>query len=314
MPAQPHPQSSAPAAPAGPAPGARGRVAVVGSGVAGLTAAYLLQRRYDVLLFEADARLGGHAHTHDVPGSGRSVPVDSGFIVHNERTYPHLLRLFGELDVATQQTEHVDERALRDVRAGVRRRARARAGCSPRRGPRCGRNTCACCWRSSASTAQARQMLDGTHTGDGRRAVTLDAFLAAGGYSRLFNDHFMLPLVRRSGPPAPHGRPLPGAVPFKFLNHHGMLAVTAVRRSGAPSSAGRALRRARRQEPDGGAPVDAGPGGRRAPPTGCASATTPTPSTRSTASSSPRTPTRRCGCWPTRRRPRARSWAPSRTR
>jgi predicted NAD/FAD-binding protein len=70
----------------------RGRVAVVGSGIAGLTAAYLLQRRYDVLLFEADDRLGGHAHTHELPEDG--VRIDSGFIVHNERTYPNLVRLF----------------------------------------------------------------------------------------------------------------------------------------------------------------------------------------------------------------------------
>jgi predicted NAD/FAD-binding protein len=55
------------------------RVAVIGAGVAGLTAAYLLQRRYDVTLFEALPRLGGHAHTHDVPTSdGAMVAVDSG--------------------------------------------------------------------------------------------------------------------------------------------------------------------------------------------------------------------------------------------
>ena len=84
----------------------RPTAAVVGSGVAGLTAAYLLQRTHDVTLFEADDRLGGHAHTHDIPTpDGRVVPVDTGFIVHNERTYPNLLRLFGELDVATQPTE-----------------------------------------------------------------------------------------------------------------------------------------------------------------------------------------------------------------
>ena len=65
----------------------RPTAAVVGSGVAGLTAAYLLQRRYDVTLFEADDRLGGHAHTHELPtGDGRTVDVDTGFIVHNRRT------------------------------------------------------------------------------------------------------------------------------------------------------------------------------------------------------------------------------------
>ena len=85
---------------------ARDRVAVIGSGVAGLTAAYVLQQRFDVFLYESDDRLGGHAHTHDVvTPDGGPAAVDSGFIVHNERTYPHLLRLFGELGVSTQPTE-----------------------------------------------------------------------------------------------------------------------------------------------------------------------------------------------------------------
>ena len=65
----------------------RPRVAVVGAGVSGLTAAYLLQPTHHVTLFDADDRLGGHAHTHDVPLSdGSVVPVDSGFIVLNDRT------------------------------------------------------------------------------------------------------------------------------------------------------------------------------------------------------------------------------------
>jgi len=81
-------------------------VAVIGSGISGLTAAYLLQRRYDVTLYETDDRLGGHSHSHDVlTADDRMLAVDSGFIVHNERTYPRLLRLFAELGVATQPTE-----------------------------------------------------------------------------------------------------------------------------------------------------------------------------------------------------------------
>ena len=68
---------------------------MIGSGVAGLTAAYLLQRDADVTLYEAADRLGGHADTHQLlDAAGQPVSVDTGFIVHNERTYPHLLRLF----------------------------------------------------------------------------------------------------------------------------------------------------------------------------------------------------------------------------
>jgi uncharacterized protein len=84
----------------------RPRAAVVGSGVAGLTAAYLLQRAYDVTLYEADDRLGGHAHSHDIATGDRSlVTLDTGFIVHNAHAYPSLLRLFGELGVGTRDSD-----------------------------------------------------------------------------------------------------------------------------------------------------------------------------------------------------------------
>ena len=84
----------------------RPQVAVVGAGVAGLTAAYLLQQAYDVTLYEAEDRLGGHAHTHDIAtADGRLLPLDTGFIVHHARTYPSLIRLFGELGVTTRDTQ-----------------------------------------------------------------------------------------------------------------------------------------------------------------------------------------------------------------
>jgi hypothetical protein len=80
------------------------RVAVVGSGIGGLSAAWLLSRGHDVTLYEADARLGGHVDTHAVEVDGRRLAVDTGFIVHNPGHYPLLTRLFAELGVATQPT------------------------------------------------------------------------------------------------------------------------------------------------------------------------------------------------------------------
>ena len=81
------------------------RVAVVGSGVSGLVAGWVLARDSHVTLYEADDRLGGHADTHDVEMGDRTVAVDTGFIVHNERTYPTLLRLFAELGIPTQESD-----------------------------------------------------------------------------------------------------------------------------------------------------------------------------------------------------------------
>lgn len=80
------------------------RIAVVGTGVAGLTCAHHLRRRHDVLLFDGAARPGGHTHTRDVDVDGQRVAVDSGFIVCNDRTYPNFLALLDELGVATRET------------------------------------------------------------------------------------------------------------------------------------------------------------------------------------------------------------------
>ena len=78
-------------------------VAVVGSGISGLAAAWLLSRRHDVTLFEREAWLGGHSNTADAPTASGPVPVDTGFIVYNEKNYPNLTRLFAELGLLRSQ-------------------------------------------------------------------------------------------------------------------------------------------------------------------------------------------------------------------
>jgi predicted NAD/FAD-binding protein len=81
------------------------RIAVVGSGISGLAAAWLLARRYRVTLFEAAPRLGGHSHTVDVSLEGQRFPVDTGFLVFNHHTYPHLTALFETLGVEVVESE-----------------------------------------------------------------------------------------------------------------------------------------------------------------------------------------------------------------
>jgi uncharacterized protein len=81
------------------------RIAVVGIGISGLACAWLLRQRYDVTVYEAEPGLGGHSNTVDLSWRGEAVPVDTGFIVYNERNYPNLTRLFGHLGVPTQPND-----------------------------------------------------------------------------------------------------------------------------------------------------------------------------------------------------------------
>lgn len=81
------------------------KIAIIGSGIAGLTAAYLLNRRHEITLFEASDWIGGHSHTVDVRLDGRDYAIDTGFIVFNDWTYPNFIRLLEQLGVASQPTE-----------------------------------------------------------------------------------------------------------------------------------------------------------------------------------------------------------------
>lgn len=197
----------------------RDRVAVIGAGVSGLTAAYVLQRDHDVTLFEAQDRLGGHAHTHDVGGIG----VDSGFIVHNEATYPTLIRLFGELGVATQDSEM--SMSVRDESSGLEYAgARGPAGLFAQRRNLANPRHLGMLAEVLRFHRAARRVLDGrTDLGE---EVTLGEFLHRGRFSRYFVDTFAVPVVSAvwsSGPEL--SMRYPARYLFAFLANHGMLSV-----------------------------------------------------------------------------------------
>jgi predicted NAD/FAD-binding protein len=200
----------------------RGRVAVVGSGVAGLTAAYLLQRRFDVTLYEASDRLGGHAHTHDVvtPDAG-TIPVDSGFIVYNDSTYPQLRRLLAELRVATQPTEM--SMSIRCEGCGLEYAGGRGLGgllAQPRSAVRPA--FVKMLFEVGAFYRQARELME-----RGDDGLSLREFLVDGGFSAFFVRHFVVPVVScvwSAGTEA--ALAYPAQYLFVFLDNHGMLSVT----------------------------------------------------------------------------------------
>ena len=202
----------------------RPSVAVIGSGVSGLTAAYLLNRTHDVTLFEAEARLGGHAHTHDLTASdGSAHAVDSGFIVHNDRTYPWLRKLFAELEVEVHPTEmsmsvrcegcgleYAGGRGLRGLLAQPRRvldPQYLRMLLQVKRFHR-----------------RAAAFLQDTTDSD---LTTYGEFLEREGFSGHFISHYAVPVVSCVWS---SGREVallyPARYLFRFLDHHGMLRVT----------------------------------------------------------------------------------------
>ena len=200
------------------------RIAVIGGGISGLAAGYVLSRTDQVTLFEADGRIGGHADTHFVlPTAGPPIPVDTGFIVYNERTYPLLTRMFAELGVATRPSEmsmsvscagcglqYAGKRGLGGLAAGLSR-GRGRYARMLAEVPR-------------FHHAARRLLASGPTLADDR---TLGEFLADGGYSDYFTTHFALPLVAAvwSCPPGT-ALSYPARYLFAFLANHGMLSVT----------------------------------------------------------------------------------------
>ncbi len=201
---------------------ARPTAAVIGGGVSGLTAAYLLQKTHHVTLFEADERVGGHAHTHDVTlRTGRTAAVDSGFIVLNDRTYPLLRRLFAELGVQTRPTEmsmsiSCDECGLNYV--GGRK---ANGIFTQRR-----RLLDPVFWRMLLSIRRFQKAALALLEDDDAGTLSYGEFLDRHSFDRHFVTHYALPIVSCVWSMG-HQEALayPAAYLFAFLRHHGFLVL-----------------------------------------------------------------------------------------
>ena len=199
----------------------RRRVAVIGAGVSGLTAAHALQGRHDVEVFEAETRAGGHSSTVVVPATDGEQPVDTGFIVFNDRNYPSFNALLDELGVEWTRS---------NMSFGVsdEHGAFEYAGSSP--------NALFATRGNIVRPAFHRMVLDLLRFNrDAKRIVknnqlddiSLSDFLSAGGYSKLFIEKLILPQVSAvwSADPGQLAS-FPARIVFQFFDNHGILELT----------------------------------------------------------------------------------------
>jgi predicted NAD/FAD-binding protein len=195
------------------------RIAVVGSGVSGLSAAWLLSQAHDVTLYESAGRLGGHANTALVPqANGHDLPVDTGFIVYNEATYPNFTALMTHLDVETRATEmsfavSLDEGKLEYAGTSLSGLfAQRRNLLSPRFWSMLGdlRRFYAQASQDAAALSQTGQSL-----GD---------YLDAGGYGEAFRDDHLLPMAAAIwSAPCSEILSYPATAFIRFHHNHGLL-------------------------------------------------------------------------------------------
>jgi predicted NAD/FAD-binding protein len=193
-------------------------IAVIGSGISGLSAAWLLSKRHTVTLFEADRRLGGHSNTVDAKAPDRSgaVPVDTGFIVYNEATYPNLTALFRHLGIRTKPSDMSFAVSLDDGR--VEYAGSNIAGLFAQR-----RNLL-----RPRFWAMLRDLLrfyrEAPADADKLGRLTLDEYLAAEDYGSAFRDEHLYPMAAAiwSTPAAEIGD-YPAASFIRFCDNHGLL-------------------------------------------------------------------------------------------
>jgi predicted NAD/FAD-binding protein len=207
--------------PRGDEAGQRQRIAIVGSGIAGLGTAWLLHKQgHAVTVFEAERRAGGHTHTVDVTLDGITHPVDTGFLVFNDRTYPHLVGLFAELGVPSVASEM--SFSVRDDRSGLEWAgtnlatlfARPANAVSP------------AFWSMLADILRFNRATTAAFAAGTLPSTTLGAFLDANGYRRPFRDSYLVPMAAAIwSSPAREilGFPLPTFV--RFCHNHGLLTI-----------------------------------------------------------------------------------------
>jgi predicted NAD/FAD-binding protein len=195
------------------------KIAIVGSGVSGLTAAYELNRqRHEVALFEREPAAGGHVKTELVGSGDDQVAIDTGFIVYNERTYPNFVRLLADLGVETQPSDMSLACACRSC--GIEYSSRGLRGyfAHPRAVQRPAH------WRMLGDILRFYRDATAILASDVPSALTLQEFLDSRGYGSAFAQHFLVPITSAVWSTAAHRiGEFPIHFLLRFLDNHGLI-------------------------------------------------------------------------------------------
>lgn len=196
------------------------RIAVIGSGISGLAAAYYLSRRFEVSLFEKEPRIGGHTHTVTVESSRGPLAVDTGFIVHNDRTYPNLVRLFAELGVETQPSDM--SFAVNCPSTGYEYSSRGLGGFFAQRSNIFRPSQYQLAREILRFNREAPRLLDDPALA----SFSLGEVIERGGYSPLFSSRYLYPMASAVWSMSPDAiRGFPALTLLRFFQNHGMLGV-----------------------------------------------------------------------------------------
>ena len=199
------------------------KIAVIGSGISGLVSAHVLAEKHEVHLFEAENRLGGHTHTHEVEVASGKYNVDTGFIVHNDRNYPNFVKLMNKLGIETQPSfmsfsVKVEENGLEYNGTSV--------------------NSLFCQRRNFLNLSFYKMIQDIfrfnkeatkyflAHKEEAPDQMTLEEYLEKNNYSKEFTEHYIMPMGAAIWSASREEmKKFPLHFFVRFFHHHGMLTV-----------------------------------------------------------------------------------------
>ena len=195
------------------------KIAIIGSGISGLTCAYMLNRKHDITIFEKNDYIGGHTHTHEIEYSGRKWNIDSGFIVYNERTYPNFINILDRLGVERQLTRMGF--SVKSEKNDLEYAGHSLNGLFAQRSNlfrpsfiRMLRSM----WRFNS---EARSDLKGLDS-----ETTLGEYLKLNNYPEEFIQHFIVPIGAAIWSTVPHQMmDMPAIFFIRFFENHGMLQI-----------------------------------------------------------------------------------------